>query len=146
MNDSRISPLFVALSLSLGLLSESPAVIGEYGGSLEAGIRAYDAGDFSTAAYFLAQVKDPTPRALYLLGTLYQHGLGVKQDDAVAENLFTSAAQVGSIDAQLQLGLIYLDIDVDTAWDWLELAVEGGSEQARFLQQRVLNGDFAEAC
>jgi len=45
--------------------------------------------------------------AQYTLGTLYENGLGVKQDDAEAVKWYLKAAEQGDARAQINLGAMY---------------------------------------
>lgn len=57
------------------------------------------------------------------MGSLYQTGQGVRQDDAQAAYWFRKAAEQGDSDAQFKLGLMYgagkgVRQDVSTAKEW----------------------------
>ncbi|MBA3849925.1 MAG: hypothetical protein C0502_08000 [Opitutus sp.] len=100
---------------------------------------AYEAGrgvrkDESQAArWYKAAADQGFPRAQYNLGLLLEDGRGVAKDEAAAAALYTAAAERGFPAAQNNLGLMYatgrggLAKDLNTAYAWLTLAVEGGA-------------------
>ena len=73
-----------------------------------------------------------SPEDLYLLGISYylgENGIDMDQNQGIA--YLKSAAQKGSIEAQLQLGDIYLNSDVDEAIMWFTKAAEAENPQAQ---------------
>lgn len=73
-----------------------------------------------------------SPEDLYLLGMSYylgENGIDMDQNQGIA--YLKSAAQKGSIEAQLQLGDIYLNSDVDEAIMWFTKAAEAENPQAQ---------------
>ncbi|MGH6717903.1 MAG: tetratricopeptide repeat protein [Alphaproteobacteria bacterium] len=74
----------------------------------EAGMAAYEQGDFQTALSEwrpLAEAGDA--RAQNLLGVMYGAGFGVARDDAIAATWFRGAAVQGDVRAQYSLGRLY---------------------------------------
>ena len=68
---------------------------------------------------------------------MYFRGLGVKQDDARAAELFRAAAQQGHAHAQYSLGVMYslgrgVEKDYKTALKWFRKAAQQGVAQAQF--------------
>lgn len=75
------------------------------------------------------------PEAQFQLGTAYQMGEGVQQNDLQAVHWITKAANQGYPDAQFNLGMAYrggygVPQDLVQAYMWLELAVANGSSKA----------------
>lgn len=95
--------LFAALALTVGLWATSVRA------DFEAGVEAYDRGDF-LAAYdeWLPLARGGDPAAQRNIGHLYRRGQGVPQDAAVAVNWYTRAAEAGLARAQANLANMYL--------------------------------------
>jgi TPR repeat protein len=68
-----------------------------------AGITAYDAGDYSGAYKLWKSIEDEDVAAMRNLGILYRKGLGVKKDPGRAEEMFERAADAGLATAQADL-------------------------------------------
>lgn len=66
------------------------------------------------------------------LGIIYLRGMGVKSDLIKSEFYYRKAALQGHENAQLQLGLILLDRDINSveAMDWIKKAALQGNKQA----------------
>jgi TPR repeat protein len=84
------------------------------------------------------------PKAQYWLADIYQNGLGVKPDMAMAVALLEKAAAQGLVPAERRLGGIYLEGDQTLqnfakAQTWLHKAAVAGDSQA----QRQLGHIFA---
>ena len=101
--------------------------------SLEDGLKAYDAGDFSTAFEILLPFAERgKASAQYSLGMMYDFGLGVSQDYAEARRWLLMAAKQDYSNAQFNLGLHYTqDKDIprnySTAYMWLKIAIVNGA-------------------
>ena len=69
----------------------------------------YKAKDADNLAMIMARVKKKDPEAIHLLGNQYHYGLlGLQKDMEKAVELFTEAAELGSVDATLyNLGVAY---------------------------------------
>lgn len=134
------------LALALGVATLAATSTPALATSLEKGITAFEAGNYETAASLLIPSQKTSTKAQCILAKMYQHGLGVKEDETTAENLYTAAARAGDAEAQFQLALIYLDISVTTADDWLKMAEEAGHSEARFVRQQIMKGEFDDAC
>ncbi|MCY4141250.1 MAG: tetratricopeptide repeat protein [Rhodobacteraceae bacterium] len=102
-----------------------------------AGIAALNRGDHAAALREfrpLAEQGDATAR--FYLGNMYDHGLGVAEDDQVAASLYREAAEQGDVLAQFYLGLMYADgsgvpEDSRQAYTWIRRAAEQGLADAR---------------
>ena len=69
---------------------------------------AYKRGDYATALEKFNEVAGKGDhRAMYVLGSMYAGGNGVKQDYKQAFKWFSNAAKYGRLDAQYKLGLMY---------------------------------------
>ena len=89
---------------------------------------AYEQGDYATALQLLRPLADQGHADAQLsLGTIYQHGWGVPQDEAEAVKWYHLAADQGLAGAQEILGLMYyrgrgVPQDFVQAHMWLNLA------------------------
>ncbi len=89
---------------------------------------AYNRGDYVRAARELSPLAEHgNPRALALLGFMYEHGFGAPQAYEAAADLYTQGAAQGNPFAQAMLGLMYdkghgVPRDVILAYKWLDLA------------------------
>ncbi len=100
---------------------------------LEAGLEAYDRGDYATALKEwrpLAEQGHAT--AQFALGAMYSSGQHVPQDYAEAVKWYRLAAEQGQADAQHDLGLMYyfghgVPQDYVQAHMWYSLAAERSS-------------------
>jgi len=120
----RPTRLLVLMALVAGLAAISPAS----GGTLRDGAAAFSRGDYVRAARLLAPIaRRGNPRAMTMLGYMYDNGFGVPQSYDAAIELYTGAAERGDPVAQHLLGLMYdkghgVDRDDVLAYKWLSLA------------------------
>ncbi|MEP6714887.1 MAG: metallophosphoesterase [Terriglobia bacterium] len=74
----------------------------------DAGLKAYNAGDFATALKeWQPLAEQGAPHAQYNMGLLYARGQGVPQDFAKAADFYQKAAEQGIVEAQYNLGVLY---------------------------------------
>ena len=105
--------------------------------ALSRGAAAYDRGDYIRAAQDLVPLAERgNPRALGLLGFMYEHGFGVPQAYDAAFDLYCRGAIQGDPFAQAMLGLMYdkghgVHQDFIQAYKWLDLAAARSSGRAR---------------
>lgn len=112
--------------------------------SVARGAAAFNHGDYVRAARELAPAAERgNPRALGMLGFMYEHGFGVPQAYAAAADLYYRGAVQGDPFAQAQLGLIYdkghgVPTDFVLAYKWLNLAAAraGGRQRDAYLRFR----------
>ena len=98
---------------------------------------AYKKGDYPTAfkiAEPLAQ--QGNAQAQLVLGTLYQHGRGVQQNNMEALKWIERSAEQGNRIAQYNLGVIYFEgkivaRDNDEGYKWIKRAADGGHKKAK---------------
>jgi uncharacterized protein len=89
---------------------------------------AYNRGDYVRAARDLSLLAERgNPKALGLLGFMYEHGFGAPQAYDAAADLYTQGAALGNPFAQARLGLMYdkghgVPRDFILAYKWLNLA------------------------
>jgi uncharacterized protein len=120
----RPTRLLVLMALVAGLAAVSPAS----GSALRDGSAAFSRGDYIRAARLLAPIaRRGNPRAMTMLGYMYDNGFGVPQSYDAAVELYTGAAERGDPVAQHLLGLMYdkghgVDRDDVLAYKWLSLA------------------------
>ena len=109
-----------------------------FAGPGEDGARAFKRGDYATARWFwrpLAEEGDAA--AQYLIGYMYDRGLGVPQDHAVAVEWFRKAAEQGDAGAQHDLGVMYflgrgVPQDYVVAVEWYRRAAEQGMGRSQY--------------
>ena len=100
--------------------------------SLEDGLKAYDAGDFSTAFEILLPLAERgNARAQYSLGLMYSNGNGVPQDYEEQMRWYRMAAEQGHAEAQFHVGLLYyfghgVPQDYELAHMWMNIANANG--------------------
>ena len=103
---------------------------------LDAGLRAYDAGDFATAlSEWMPLAGKGDAVAQYNLGLMYDKGNGVPQDYAEAVKLYRLAAKQGHASAQYNLGNKYelgegVPQDYVRALIWYNFASRSGHADA----------------
>ena len=103
----------------------------------DAGLRAYDAGDFATAlSEWMLLADQGNARAQYNLALMYEDGTGVPQDYAAALKWYRLAAGQGEALAQVNLALMYANgtgvpQDYSETVKWLRLAADQGHADAQ---------------
>jgi TPR repeat protein len=143
-----IAALFLAFSLGL-VANSSPVkqavikLVQELGFAdavtdFDAAYVAYLRSNYTRALRLVQPLADEgNSRAQSLLGLLYYHGRGVKQDDSKAAIWFRLAADQGEADAQFNLGVMYAEghgvpQDYAEAVRWYRLAADQGEARAQF--------------
>ena len=89
-------------------------------------------GVFQERAFNLyAELKDPSPRVMYILGSYYNEGISTAKDPKKAAELFEKAAEKGNVFAQAVLGIAHYEgsapfeeKDFDKAYSYLTNALE----------------------
>ena len=89
-------------------------------------------GVFQERAFNLyAELKDPSPRVMYILGCYYNEGISTAKDPKKAIDLFEKAAAKGNVFAQAVLGIAHYEgsapfeeKDFDKAYSYLTKALE----------------------
>ncbi len=111
------------------------------------GRAAYQDNDFVKAARILRPLATRgNPEAEFILGNMYDKGLGVSQDCPLAVKWFRKAADRGNIDAQRMLGSVYdlgrpdVPPDIRLAADWYRKAADQGDAAS----QRALARAYEE--
>lgn len=110
--------------------------------SLARGAAAFQRGDYIRAARDLTPIAQRgNPRALGLMGFLYEHGFGEPQDYDAAADLYYEGAVQGDPFSQAQLGLLYdkghgVPEDFIFAYKWLNLAAARTSGHERDIYAR----------
>ncbi len=103
----RWMPAFSVWALAALLACGLPAAPAR--ADFDAGVRAYDAGDYEAAFQtWLPLARDGDAFAQRNLGHLYRLGRGVPQDFAVAANWYRRASDQGLVRAQANLANMYL--------------------------------------
>tara|TARA_R110002111_G_scaffold76736_3_gene121454 strand:+ start:1369 stop:2091 length:723 start_codon:yes stop_codon:yes gene_type:complete len=83
--------------------------------------------------YFKQSAERGHAKAQYNIGASYKLGDGLPQSNKDAKIWYEKAASQGYADAQVQLGLIYLDTEPRTALKWFQAAAMQGSTDGQFL-------------
>jgi TPR repeat protein len=104
----------------------------------DGGVAAHARGDYAAALRELRPlVEQGYPSAQFGLGTMYQKGKGVPENDAEAVKWYRLAAEQGYAPAQYNLGLMYANgrgvpKDDAEAVKWFRLAAEQGKADAQY--------------
>ncbi len=127
------------------------------GESYREGLFGYEVADYAAAhAAWASCAEAGDYRCQFGLGVLLNTGRGVAQSHRDALRWFTAAAEQGSTDAALELGILYAigpgDVEQDpvAAYSWLLVAARNGdpvAEDRRALTASLLSQDeiaFAE--
>jgi TPR repeat protein len=121
----------------LALLSLAGASLAKAGPFEDAG-RAYDRGDYATAARLYRDwAEQGHGNAQDLLGAMYEAGIGVKRDFAEAARWWRKAADQGYPSPQNSLGAAYyrgrgVTQDYGKASKWYERAADQGHAKAQY--------------
>jgi TPR repeat protein len=117
------------------------------------GVRAYEKKQYEQAFVIFTSHADITnPMAMYYLSALYLSGKGVEKNEVMAFEYCKRAAEEGIVDAQFQLGMMYLNAvgmtheDDDRALEWFWRAADGGHREAKEMFDFVINRDFTFGC
>jgi uncharacterized protein len=128
-----LSKALSVAALVIGVAALSPAT----GASPREGLAAFAHGNYVQAARSLAPMaRRGNPRAMAMLGFLYQNGLGVPQSYDAAAELYIGAAERGDPTGQHLLGLMYdkghgVERDYVEAYKWLSLAAAAAPPRDR---------------
>ena len=104
-------------------------------GDSGAGLRAFDAEDYATAyRELLPAAEAGEPKAQYVLGLIFDAGLGRDKDPAGAVKWVEKAATQGHEEAQRTLGIFYEEgkgvaRDYRAAAHWYRLAADQGKDR-----------------
>ena len=149
-NRSAGRALLVVLILAIACVAPARA-------DLDAGKRAYDAGEFVTALRELTPLAEGgNAEAQVLLGLMYLRGDGVPKDAGVALKWYMAAAEQGNAEGQANLGSMYLmgkgvPRDVSRALKLWKLSANQGNAGAQvslglvYRNSRVLPHDFVQS-
>jgi TPR repeat protein len=128
-------------ALTAGIAAASPAI----SGTLSQGRAAFTRGHYLEAMRLLAPLaRKGNPRALAMLGFMYENGLGAPQAYDVAVEYYAGAAERGDPSGQYLLGLMYdkghgVDRDDVLAYKWLNLAAAAAPLRDRESYLRIRN-------
>lgn len=80
--------------------------------------------------------------AQFLVGIIYEQGMGVEQNKTIAAQWFEKSAQQGHVDAQYNTGLAYalgkgVKADQSMAMLWLQRAADQGDDDAQKLLVKI---------
>ena len=123
--------IFTGIVLSFLVTSNATAK------DFQKGLAAYNLGNYTIAYQELRPVAARgDAKSQYLLGLIYDNGLGVTPDHARAATWYRKAAEQGHADAQNNLGLLYasglgVTLDHAKALNWHRRAAEQGHSGAQ---------------
>ena len=132
-----------SLQVTLFALIMCILTVGLVSADYQAGVEAYERGDYETALQNLTPLaEEGNPKAQFHLGQMYARGDGVSQNDAEAAKLYKKAAEAGNTIAQFVLGLWYekgrgVPKDKGEAVKWYYKAAQQGSDLARYKLSRM---------
>ena len=132
----------VLLAVLLGASAGAPLA---HADALGRATAAYNRGDYIRAARDLSQLAERgNPKALGLLGFMYEHGFGAPQAYGAAADLYAQGAALGNPFAQAMLGLMYdkghgVPQDFVLAYKWLNLAAARAAKHDREYFLRLRN-------
>jgi TPR repeat protein len=127
--------LTATLCLTIAVLLGSAGM--SWSADYQKGLTAYESGDYATALReWTPLAKQGDAIAQTLLGTMYDEGQGVPQDNKTAVKWYRLAAKQGVSSAQFSLGLMYANgdgvpQDYKTAVKWYRLSAEQGNANAQ---------------
>lgn len=134
----RLAALMMTLALAAAAITPQPA----HADPLSRANAAYARGDYMRAVRELGPlVRRGDPKALAMLGYMYEHGYGAPQFYDAAADLYLQAAAQGNPFAQGMLGLMYdkgqgVQQDFVLAYMWLNLAAARSSRHERSVYKR----------
>ncbi len=105
--------------------------------TFQAGLKAYDAGDYTTAYQTWQKIENDDLAAMRNIAVMLRKGQGVKKDPQAAQDMMTQAAEAGVVTAEADLGEMLLNgeagpPDPKSASIWLAQAAEAGHPIAAF--------------
>jgi hypothetical protein len=114
-------------------------------GPAQAGVAAYNAHDYPTAARLLLPLaQHGNPEAQTYVGFMFQNGRGLPQNYVAAAHWYRAASEQGVPVAQFMLGLMYdkghgLPQDYVLAYKWLNIATARATPREREYWVRIRN-------
>ena len=132
MRDRWFIALRFSVVLALSIICHAAPARADF----QAGMDAYNRGDFKTALREWQPLADQgDARAQFSFGLLYENGDGVPRDYAKARQWYEKAAAQGDAKAQLYLGLQSsfgqgVPMDLVEAYMWYSLAAGNGNPHA----------------
>jgi len=132
MSDNRLIVLQLPIALVLSII----CLVVPAWADFQAGMDAYNRGDFATALREWRPLADQgDARAQFSFGLLHENGDGVPRDYTKARQWYEKAAAQGDAKAQLYLGLQSsfgqgVPMDLVEAYMWYSLAAGNGNAYA----------------
>ena len=132
MSDNRLIVLQLPIALVLSII----CLVVPARADFQAGMDAYNRGDFATALREWRPLADQgDARAQFSFGLLHENGDGVPRDYTKARQWYEKAAAQGDAKAQLYLGLQSsfgqgVPMDLVEAYMWYSLAAGNGNAYA----------------
>jgi uncharacterized protein len=137
MNGRWLSGVLACLCGAVLCACVSPTSHEEITAAFDAGVKAYDAGDYKTAYAKWKSIEEVDLAAMRNLALLLRKGQGVKKNPKAAREMMLVAAEDGLVTAQADLGDMLLKgeagkPDPAAAAPWLEQASQAGHPRAAF--------------
>ena len=133
---ARPRALWIAVLIA-GLLLPARAA------DLQAGLDAYDRGDYETAASeFLPLAENGNPEAQFRLAIMHEYNKGPLGNPLEAFRWYRQAAENGHPEAQIQLAIQYRDgftvqRDLVEAYAWFDIAAGNGIKNAEWARDEI---------
>ena len=125
----------------------------EYGKILESGYGGYEKNIDSAVDFYFIAAEAGNPEALYLIGHLYETGIGLDKSNKDAKNYYLKAANKGNVDAMMKIAHLYkkgkggLQKSKQQAMLYYQKAADLGNVDAmlKYASMRKKQGDLATA-
>ena len=131
----RLSGL-LAVAMLASCVTQSPQAQNDYVTAYYEALAAYERSDYGTALLMFKHLaSDGDALSQLYVGSMYQRGEGVAQDEAAAVRWYRRAAEQGNVDAQVNLAEMYsngsgVDRDAVQAYAWWSVAAALGEQSA----------------
>jgi hypothetical protein len=92
----------------------------------------FEAYDEALSVYLRVAEKVDDVKLQCKIGYMFKKGLGAKESVFQVIKWYSKAAAAGDVDAQFDLGMLYIDDDADTAIKWFLTAAQNGHNDAQY--------------
>ena len=120
----RLTAAVIQLGIETQLKAKPGDVAREDGGPVGDAMDAYIDGDYESAVKILQKpAQKGVPKAMFLLGLLYEEGKGLDQSNELAVKWYERAAREGNPSAMLNLGFVLMrqaEKEAKQDQDWKE--------------------------
>src|ERR1700691_1661355 len=98
--------MLIFWAFAIGRVLADPVT--DHSSEFDRGLKAYDAGQYTTAYEIWWKIKDEDLAAMRNVALMLRKGQGVKKDAHKAQDLFETAANAGMINAEVDLAKMLL--------------------------------------